>query len=192
MTGAPGAGKSLVAKYFESKGATIISGDDTGREVIEIYPETLNKLVKTFGNKILNQDGSLNRKSLGSIVFGNSRELKKLNAIVHPYLLRLLKLKIRKYKKSGLKGMIVVDAALIFEWGIDDWFDYVLVVTSNRANRMDRMIRSGLTKKEAINRIGSQIPQRIKAAKADFIIENNGNKINLRNKVYSLVKMLSL
>lgn len=190
LTGVPGAGKSLAAEYLRRKGAVIISGDDTGREVLEIYPESLKSLVKAFGKGILNPDGSLDRKSLGRIVFADSRELKKLNAIVHPYLLKLLKSKIDKYKKSMSRRPLVVDAALIFEWGIESWFDHILVVTANRANRIKRLIGSGLSGREAENRIGSQMPQSKKAAKADFVIENNGTKIALRNKVYSLLKKI--
>jgi len=190
LTGAPGAGKSLAAEHFKRKGAIIVSGDDTGREVIETYPGTLEKLVKTFGTGILNPDGSLNRKRLGWIVFANSRELKKLNSIIHPYLLELLKSKINEYRKSVSGKIVVVDAALIFEWGIESWFDYTLVIAANRTNRIKRLIGSGLSRREAENRIGSQMPQSKKAAKADFVIENNGSKVALRNRIYGLLKKI--
>lgn len=190
LTGTPGAGKSLAAEYLRGKGAIIISGDDIGREVLETYPVTLKKLVKAFGNGILNSDGSLDRKSLGKIVFADSKKLRKLNSIIHPYLLRLLKSKVNKYRKSMSRKLVVVDAALIFEWGIEDWFDYILVVTASRANRIKRMIDSGLTKKEASDRISSQLPQRQKEAGADFVIENNGYKIALRNRIYSFLRSI--
>lgn len=190
LTGTPGAGKSLAAEYLRGKGAIIISGDDTGREVLEIYPVALKKLVKTFGKGIMNSDGSLNRKSLGKIVFADSRKLRKLNSIIHPYLLRLLKSKINKYRKATSRRLVVVDAALIFEWGIEGWFDHILVVTANRTNRVKRLIGSGLTKKEASDRISSQLPQRQKEAAADFVIENDGHKIALRNRVYSFLRSI--
>jgi dephospho-CoA kinase len=190
LTGVPGAGKSLAAEYFKRKGAVVISGDDTGREVLENYPETLRKLTDAFGRGILDLDGSLDRRCLGQIVFANSRKLKKLNSIIHPYLLKLLKSKINKYRKSASRRLVVVDAALIFEWGIENWFDYTLVVTANRTKRIRRLIASGLSRREAENRIGSQMPQSKKAARADFVIENNGTRIALRNKVYGLLKKI--
>ncbi len=190
LTGVPGAGKSLAADYLRRKGAVIISGDDTGREVLETFPKLPESLVKAFGKGILNPDGSLDRKCLGRIVFADSGKLKKLNSIIHPHLLKLLKFKINKYRKSVSGKLIVVDAALIFEWGIESWFDHILVVTANRANRIRRLTGSGLSRREAENRIGSQIPQGKKAAKADFVIENNGGKIALRNKVYGLLKKI--
>jgi dephospho-CoA kinase len=85
---------------------------------------------------------------------------------------------------------VVVDAALIFEWGIEKWFDFILVVTSNRINRIKRMTKSGLTRKEAEERIRSQIPQREKARRADFIIVNDDSKKALRSKVFSLLKTI--
>jgi len=190
LTGAPGAGKSLAAEYLRRKGAAVISGDDTGREVIETYPAALKKLIETFGKGILNPDGSLDRKFLGRIVFADSGELKKLNRIVHPYLLKLLKSKINRCRKSVSRRLVVVDAALIFEWGIESWFDSILVITANRANRIKRLMITGLTRREAENRIRSQIPQSKKAVRADFVIENNGDKIALRNKVYGFLKKI--
>jgi len=85
---------------------------------------------------------------------------------------------------------VVVDAALIFEWGIESWFDSILVITANRANRIKRLMITGLTRREAENRIRSQIPQSKKAVRADFVIENNGDKIALRNKVYGFLKKI--
>ena len=191
LTGTPGAGKSLAAEYLRRNGAAIISGDDTGREVLKTYPAVLKKLTKTFGNGILNPDASLDRRGLGRMVFGNPGALTKLNSIVHPHLLKLLKSKIGKYRKSASQKIVVVDAALIFEWGIEYWFDYILVITSNRASRMERLMSAGLSRKEAAGRISSQIPQRIKAARADFVIENNGSRIALRNRVYGFLKVIS-
>jgi dephospho-CoA kinase len=192
LTGSPGAGKSLAAEYLRRKGAIIISGDDIGREVLESYPAVLRKLTGVFGDGILQSDGKLDRRALGRIVFGDIKALKKLNAIIHPYLLKLLKTRIDRYRKSRSKRIVVVDAALIFEWGIERWFDYILVVRSNRENRIERMMKSGLTRKEAEGRIRSQISQREKVKMADFVISNDGSRTALRNGVVSLLKSIKL
>lgn len=190
ITGGPGAGKSLVAEYFKRRGAVVISGDDTGREVLTVYPAVLKKLIRAFGIGILKPDGTLDRRALGKIVFGDRISLNRLNAIIHPYLLKLLKTRIGRFRKSHSRKMVVVDAALIFEWGIEQWFDYILVVTSSRPNRIERLRNSGLTRKEAGDRIRSQIPQREKAKRADFVILNDGSKAALRGKVDSLLNSL--
>ena len=183
LTGVPGTGKSLAAEYLEEMGALIISGDQTGKDIVEDIPEILPNIVSEFGNEILSPDGSLNRKSLGHIVFADNSKLEKLNSIIHPPLIELLMARIDEYRRLEITSIIVVDAALIFEWGIENWFDHILVVTADESIQLKRLMDSGLSKKDAENRIKSQISQNKKADKADFVIENNGSKAELRDKV---------
>ncbi len=190
LTGAPGAGKSLAAEYLRAKGAVIISGDEAGRQVIRRYPSTLRKLTRVFGDSIQTDDGILDRRKLGRLVFGDPLAMKKLNAIIHPNLLRILKSEIKKTKSRKKRGLVVVDAALIFEWGIEKWFDTILVITAMRETRIQRLLDSGLTRKEAVSRIGSQIHQRRKAAMADYVIENNGNRSQLKRGINRFLKSL--
>lgn len=190
LTGAPGAGKSLVAEYLKDGRAIILSGDDAGRKVVEDIPVILRRLVNAFGKSILNKDGSLNRRFLGRMVFSDLAAREKLNGIIHPHLLKTLKTWIEQRRSRSPKRLIVVDAALIFEWGIANWFDYILVVTAGRDLRIKRMMNAGLSKREAADRIGSQIPQRTKAALADYVIENNGSRSILRKKVGEFLDLL--
>jgi dephospho-CoA kinase len=183
LTGGPGAGKTEVADILRKNRAVIISGDDIGREVVNTNPAVLKKLVKTFSEEILFPDKKLNRAKLGMLVFGNHDNMQKLNEIIHPPLLKLLKSKIKISRDKYPKKLIVVDAALIFEWGIANWFDYILVVTAKRDFRIKRLVKNGLSNRQAQARIASQIPQKTKANLADFIIENNGTKPSLNNKV---------
>ncbi len=190
LTGAPGAGKSLAAEYLREQGAIILSGDDAGRKVVKDIPVILRRLVNAFGKSILKNDGSLDRKLLGRMVFSDLAAREKLNGIIHPHLLKTLKTWIEQRRSRSPKRLIVVDAALIFEWGIANWFDYILVVTAGRDLRIKRMMGSGLTRKEAADRISSQIPQRTKAALADYVIENNGSKSILKKKVSEFLDLL--
>ncbi len=190
LTGGPGAGKSLVAKCLEERGAIILSGDDAGREVVGGIPIVKRRLVNAFGDSILRDDGSLNRRRLGRMVFADPSAREKLNGIVHPHLLKTLKTWVKKRRTRFPKKLIVVDAALIFEWGIADWFDYVLVVSARRDLRLKRMMNSGLSRKEAADRISSQIPQRTKVSLADYVIENNHSKPILRKKVDEFLDFL--
>lgn len=190
LTGGPGTGKTLAAKYLEEKGAVIVSGDQAGKKVLDKYPSTLKKLTNVFGPSILRTDGSLDRRKLGRLVFRDKRAMRKLNSIVHPHLLKILRSRIRELKQRGRRKMIVVDAALIFEWGIEDWFDHILVITSRRDNRIQRMVAAGLTKREASYRIASQIPQYIKASRADTVIRNNGTRRELKSRISGLFNTL--
>jgi dephospho-CoA kinase len=186
LTGGPASGKSLAAEFMHKKGAVIISGDEAGKKAVEMR-SVLSKLVKAFGREILTLDGNLDRRKLGRIVFADTNALEKLNDIVHPRLLRILKADLREQKSHDTK-LVVIDAALIFEWGIANWCDYILVVTAKRKIRMERLIKSGLSRKEATGRINSQIPDNDKVALADYIIENNTTKAELKRKVNEFLK----
>ncbi len=188
LTGGPGTGKSLAAKYLAERGAIILSGDDAGRRAVDEHPGVLRNLVKAFGNEILNSDGALNRRLLGRIAFSDVEAHRKLNEIVHPMLLKILKSDLKKHRKKS--KLAVIDAALIFEWGIADWCDYILVVTAKRDIRLKRLRAQGLSSREARDRISSQIPDRDKAALADYVIKNNGSKTQLRNAILKFLKLL--
>jgi dephospho-CoA kinase len=190
LTGGPGTGKSLAAEFMRDKGAIVLSGDEAGRRTVEIR-SILRRLVKTFGKGMLDKNGKLDRKKLGRIVFSDFDKLEKLNEIVHPRLLRILKADIFKHKRKGIP-LIVVDAALIFEWGIANWVNFIVVVTARREIRIARMMKSGLTRKEASDRINSQIPDSEKAALADYVIENSGTKAGLRRKVQEFLQVLPM
>ncbi len=190
LTGGPGTGKSLAASYLEKHGAVILSGDDSGKKAVEEYPSVLRNLVKAFGKEILNPDGSLDRRKLGNIVFADPDVRQILNEIVHPRLLKILKNDLQKHLRRKRANLVIIDAALIFEWAIADWCDYVLVVTARRDVRLKRMMAQGLTHRQAEDRIRSQIPDREKAALADYVIENNGTKVELRKEIDRFIGML--
>jgi len=188
LTGGPGTGKSTAAKFMQAEGAAILSGDEAGKRAVEVR-SVFNYLIKAFGREILKSDNSLDRKKLGGMVFAKPDAMEKLNNIVHPRLLRILKADILEHKKRGTP-LVVIDAALIFEWGIANWCDYIVVVTAKKDIRIKRLMQSGLSRKEAIDRINSQIPDRDKTSLADYVIENNGDKTELRRRVAELMKML--
>lgn len=188
LTGGAGSGKSTVAEYLRQRGAIILSGDEAGKRAVDESVRVRRQIREAFGDSVFNADGSLRRRDLGYIVFSRPEQMQKLNAIVHPPLLRILKTEIGK-KKRGRK-LIVVDAALIFEWGIADWFDYILVVTARRNDRIQRMTASGLTRREAEMRIRAQIPDRDKVALADYVIRNDGTKSGLWKQVERFLAIL--
>ena len=176
ITGNVGTGKSLVSKFFKKWGAFIISGDQIGREVLKSV-DIKEKLRITFGEEII-RDNDVDREKLGNIVFKDTDRLKQLNKIVHPALLKKLKESIYKSEED----IIVVDAALIFEWDIKDWFDYKILTISKLSN-----IRSRLKKLEFSDEIidgilKSQMNPEKARIYADFIIVNNGSKRELREK----------
>ena len=189
ITGGIGSGKTEVAKVFQKLGAKILSGDEIGKDVVEKNPQLLKKLVKTFGHEILDSKKRLNRKKLGVIAFSSPSSTKKLNQIVHPFLLKDLKEKIKSLKKKGYKKTLVIDAALIVEWGLQKETDFLIFVDCPKEKRIERLIQQkGYSKKEAEGRIKAQLPESKKRKLADFTIENEGNLRGLRKSAEVLWK----
>jgi dephospho-CoA kinase len=190
LTGGPGVGKTEVAKIFARHGAQIIYGDKIGHDVIEKNKTVKRQLANLFGKEIFDAKCQPDRSKIGKLVFAAQDNLAAFNSIVHPPLLKMLKQEIKqKAKKRGAK-IIVVDAALIYEWGIANWFDWLLVVDSSRANRIKRMAQNGLGRTQISQRIRSQMPQKDKIALADFVINNNGHLPELWDKVFLLLNSL--
>lgn len=190
ITGGIGSGKTEVAKIFKKLGAKIISGDEIGKKVVEKNRSVLKKLVRIFGEEILNRNKKLNRRKLGKIAFSSIENRDKLNTIVHPYLLSNLKKQIRGHRKKG-PGIVILDAALIIEWGLQKELDYLILVESNLNNRLKRLKHNlGYTQREALNRIKAQINQKTRRRYADYIIRNDKDLKELREKVLFLWEKL--
>jgi len=187
VTGGIACGKTEVAKVFQKKGATILSGDEIGKEIVEKNRRVSNKLVRSFGAKILNKNGTLNRRKLGEIAFASKDAKDRLNKIIHPYLLKGLRKKIENLKKKDPQAVVVVDAALIVEWGLEKELNYLIFVESKRENKIKRLQREkGYSKREALDRIKSQLPEITKKRLADFVIRNNRGLAELREKANQL------
>lgn len=187
ITGGIASGKTEVAKVFQKKGATVISGDEIGKEVVEKNPAVLKKLVKNFGKEILNSNGKLNRKKLGEIAFANEMNKQKLNKIVHPELLRELKRRITKFRKTrNPRKILIVDAALIVEWKLYKNLDKLILVTSTKQKRLARLKHLGLSKKIAQDRIERQVTDSKRRRYTDFVITNNSSLKQLKIKAQAL------
>lgn len=180
LTGGIGCGKTEVAKIFQELGAKVIDADLIGKEVVQTRPDVMQAIIGAFGPQFQNPDGSLKRKELGSFVFADDERKKKLNGIVHPYLWDQVKEEIARAEKKGCR-IIIVDAALIYETGLEKHFDKVIVVNSTIENRIARVQqRDHLTEKEIRHRIQSQMPMEEKVLRADIVIDNNGSLAELR------------
>jgi dephospho-CoA kinase len=187
ITGGIASGKTEVAKIFQKMGALVLSGDEIGKVVVEKNPVLLRKLVNTFGKEILTKEKKLNRQKLGKIAFATSQSTRKLNDLVHPYLLQNLKSKIKNLKRKNYKNPVIIDAALIVEWGMQNELDFLIFVDCPRKKRIERLIRKkGYTRKEALDRIKAQLAERYKKREADFVIKNDRGLSELKQKAKSL------
>ena len=191
VTGGIASGKTEVAKVFQKSGAKILSGDEIGKDVVDTNPQLLNKLVKTFGEEIVDSKGRLKRKKLGEIAFSSPSLTRKLNRMVHPFLLKDLKEKIKSLEKRGYKKPVVIDAALIVEWGLQKKLDYLVLVDCSKRKRIQRLTElKGYNRKEAEQRIKAQFPESKKRKYADFVLKNDLGLKELRAKAKALWKRI--
>jgi dephospho-CoA kinase len=191
ITGGIASGKTEVAKVFQKLGAKILSGDEIGKDVVNKNPQLLKKLIKAFGAEILDSKKRLNRKKLGKIAFSSPSLTKKLNSIVHPFLLKDLKEKIESLKEKGYKKPVVIDAALIVEWGLQKKIGYLIFVDCPKDKRIKRLTQQkGYSRKEAEGRIKAQLPVSKKRKLADFVIKNEGELKELRENAKVLWKKI--
>jgi dephospho-CoA kinase len=181
LTGNIGSGKSTVASRLQSLGAKIIDADQIAREVVQPGTPALQDIAGNFGPGVLDSAGGLDRKKMASIVFADPRAIVILNQITHPRIIDEVNRKIDKFKReaktSAGAGVLVIDAPLLIEVGLDHIVDEVWVVKVDRKVQIARLAkRDGLTPEEALRRIAAQMPQEDKIKRATRVLDNSGEK----------------
>lgn len=176
LTGSIGTGKSLIASKLQESGIPVVDADKIARLVVEKGERAYEKIVETFGTKVLHEDGTLNRQALGSIVFQDEAKRKQLNDITHPEI-RIEMLRQRDEWIEKGHDCVVLDIPLLYESKLVHFVDKVIVVYVDEDVQLERILsRDHITKEEALARIRSQIPVAEKAKMADAVIDNNGSK----------------
>lgn len=176
LTGGIASGKSTVSNYLRQLGAVIIDADQLARKVVEPGKNAWLRIKEHFGLEVINEDGSLDRKKIGEIVFANPLEREILNKIIHPEVIKETKRLIDHYKEQADIKLIVVDAPLLLETGMDKLVDEVWVINIEPELQIRRVIkRDNLTREGAINRLKSQMPTQEKLKFAHRVIDNNNS-----------------
>ncbi|MBK6767096.1 MAG: dephospho-CoA kinase [bacterium] len=178
LTGGIGAGKSTVARFLSDLGAAVVSGDDLGRELLDRDATVRQTIVQKLGAEVLNADGSLNRRRMATLVFAESTLSKWLTQATFPGIHRLWS----ERKLLSTSRVLVLDAALIFEWEIEDEFDIVLVVTAPPTEIVSRA-EGRFAADELARRTAAQLPAEKKLAGAAHIITNDGTLDDLYKRV---------
>jgi dephospho-CoA kinase len=176
LTGGIASGKSTVSRILRELDAEIIDSDVIAHELTRPGSECYNRIVEAFGPGLLNPDGTLNRRRLARRVFDNREELARLNAIIHPAVISIVKQKIDEARASPWPPeVLVVDAPLLIEAGMVPMVDVVWVVKVDESTQMKRLIaRDRLSLDEAMSRIRAQMPLKDKVKYADVVIDNSG------------------
>lgn len=173
LTGQTGAGKSTVSKVFAANGFAVINADGVARKVVDKGTECLGEIEDLFGSKVLNSDGTLDRKALSDIVFSDKKKLEMLNTITYPYITGEILREIREHSVMGEK-LILLDAPTLFESRADDFCELIISVLADADTREKRIIkRDGLTSEQARKRMSSQLDEDFFISRSDYIINNN-------------------
>lgn len=174
LTGGIATGKSTVSEMFKEMDIPVVDADVISREVVEPGELAYEKIVDTFGEEVLHPDGTLNRKKLGSIVFGDEQKRKQLNEIVHPEVRKKMISERDRYVQEG-HPIVVLDIPLLFESKLTHFVDKTLLIYVDEDIQLKRLMnRDQSTKEEALQRINAQFPISKKLELADAVIYNNG------------------
>ena len=193
LTGGIATGKSTVAKIFKRCGAILIDADELAREVVEPGKPAWRAILKLFGKSVLNQDRSLDRQALGSIVFHNRTKLRQLERIIHPRVAREQHRLVRRMAKGKPSAVVIYEVPLLFEAGVDKRVDKIIVVTADRETQIARLKkRNGLSRAEALRRISSQMPLAKKIQRADYVLNGTLPRPSLHRRIGQLFKSLRL
>jgi dephospho-CoA kinase len=190
LTGSIGTGKSTVAGFFKEFGAHVIDWDKLAREVVRPHLRAWQGIVDFFGEEVLNEDLTIDRQKLASMVFGDQEKVTKLNQIVHPEIhwedARLTK----EIGELHPDAIIVKDIPLLNKEGRGSRFDKIVTVAASEEIQLERLEKRGMEIEDAKRRIKSQLPLEEKIKFSDFVIDNNGSVEKTREQVKNLISDL--
>jgi dephospho-CoA kinase len=190
LIGGIGSGKSRVAAEFVRQGAVVISGDQLGHEGLR-QPEIRNRIVAHWGSAVLDAQGQIDRRALGSRVFARKEELKALEQLVFPWIERRIGEEIASAQQKPA-CCIVLDAAVMLEAGWNRFCDWIVYVHAPRDLRLQRLAQvRGWTEKEVQARSEAQLPLTDKVSQADAAIDNTGSPEELARQVAHLLAQWS-
>ncbi|HLW43865.1 MAG TPA: dephospho-CoA kinase [Candidatus Acidoferrales bacterium] len=174
LTGGIASGKSTVARLLQERGCAVIEADLLAHEYLQPENPVSQEVLREFGAGILDAKGKIDRAKLGEIAFGDAGRIARLNAIIHPHVLREIAHRLQELKRNGETDIAVVVAALHIETGCYKTFDRLAVAWCRHEQQVERLIKRGLTPEQAERRIASQMPMEEKRWLADDQIDCSG------------------
>ncbi len=190
LTGGIATGKSTIAQFFKDAGIPVIDTDHIAKQALQPGEEPYDELVDAFGADYLNVDGSINRKKLAQTLFHDKDAQTRINAIVHPYVLKRTRALIRQHQEAE-EPIIVVDVPLLFESGFDQEMDQTLVVYTTKAVQMARLTsRDAIDEAYAKKKIAAQWPVSKKRTLATHTINNSKSILETKRAFDELLKHL--
>ena len=194
LTGGIATGVTTVAQMFRDLGAIVIEADHIAREAVAPGTEAYQKIVGAFGKKIIG-DGTLDRKSLGELVFRDTTARHRLNAITHTEIRRRILEEVERLRGTNPDVILIIDIPLLLDTTGPEAFnlDGVIVVAAHREQQIERLkARDGLSPEAVEQRLDAQRPSEEKEAEADWVIDNSGSLEETRRQVELLWQELQM
>ena len=186
LTGGIGTGKSTVSELLAAHGFKIVDADVASREAVKKGSEGLQQVKQVFGEEAIDDNGEMNRKYIGEIVFNDAEKRKELNQIVHPIVREIMENQKEKYLSEGYN--VIMDIPLLFENNLQDTVDETWLVYASESIQVERLMeRNDLSQEEAKARVYSQISIDKKRRMADHVIDNRGTLLELKQNVEQLL-----
>lgn len=180
-------GKSFVLSVFKELGANVINSDDIVNIILHDKNMILN-IKKILGDKIERENGSLDKEIIAKIIFNNSKLRQKLEALLHPMVFDKIEATAGKFKGKG--QLVIVEVPLLFECGYQDRFERTITVYTTQRAAIARLMKKGVSRSNAMERLKAQLPIRVKKKKADYLINNNNSNQDTRKQVKNIYKQL--
>ncbi len=190
VTGSAGSGKSLVGNCFAELGLTVLDCDRIARDVVEPGKQAYIDIIYLFGDKIVNDDDSLNRLQLRKIIATDEKMRKGLEDIMHPAIFKTLFLKINKAEMAGA-GVVIIEIPLLFELNMMEQFDLIITVAGRGNDLVERIVRrDSVSKEDAKAVLALQFSQKDKVEGADFVIWNTSGESAIKGLVEDLYRKI--
>ena len=191
ITGGIGSGKSTASEFFEKKGAFIFDADSEAKNLLTNNSNLSQRIIATFGSQVTTKK-QLDLKRLSALVFSSSSLQNKLNNIVWPEVLGVMIDTAEKAENDGVT-LFIVDAALLIEAGLNDFFNSILLITADKSMRLNRiLLRKNIPENQIEKRMALQMPESEKQKQAQTTIKNNGNMQELHTQLELFWKKLNI
>jgi dephospho-CoA kinase len=190
LTGGIACGKSTVSGMLRDRDCQVLAADPLGHELLEPGQAAYDEVLREFGKDILAPGGKVDRKKLGTVVFADPVKRAKLNWILHPKILEVIRQWFKALDRPGGPEFAVLEAALIYEAAVNKELDRVVVCWCTPEQQMERLEARGLTKEEAQRRVSAQMPISEKKRLADEVIDCSGPFEDTERQVAQLIEKL--
>ncbi|HCZ7646407.1 TPA: dephospho-CoA kinase [Staphylococcus aureus] len=187
LTGGIASGKSTVSELLSVFGFKVVDADKAAREAVKKGSKGLAQVREVFGDEAIDENGEMNRRYMGDLVFNHPEKRLELNAIIHPIVRDIMEEEKQEYLKQGYN--VIMDIPLLFENELENTVDEVWVVYTSESIQMDRLMqRNNLSLEDAKARVYSQISIDKKSRMADHVIDNLGDKLELKQSLERLLE----